>query len=298
MKIKICAIGECMMELSNAKNALYSQSIAGDTLNFSSYLDKNIFDISYFTAVGTSEISKRVIRFLQKQKIKTNLVSQISSHEIGLYLIENTKAGEKIFYYWRDHSAAKFFFNNENIKKYKNQLEKYQYVYFSGITLSLFENNNFYNFISLLEFLKKKQVKIIFDFNIRINRWTKKNLNNFLYSILNFVDICFVSGEDLKFWKNDSSLRNFEKLINKYKIDHGIFRKNAKLTYSIQNKKKYTIKNKFIRKVVDTSGAGDGFNAAYVSNFIIHNDPALALKEASLLGSKIIMQKGAIVDVK
>ena len=77
MKITICAIGECMMELTNATNALYSQSIAGDTLNFSSYLDKNIFDISYFTAVGTSEISKRVIKFFQKQKIKTNLVSQI-----------------------------------------------------------------------------------------------------------------------------------------------------------------------------------------------------------------------------
>ena len=107
-----------------------------------------------------------------------------------------------------------------------------------------------------------------------------------------------MSGEDLKFWKNDNSLKNFENLINKYKIDHGIFRKNAKLTYSIQNKKKYTIRNKLIRKVIDTSGAGDGFNAAYVSNFIIHNDPALALKEASLLGSKIIMQKGAIVDVK
>ena len=107
-----------------------------------------------------------------------------------------------------------------------------------------------------------------------------------------------MSVEYLKFCKNDNSLSNFEKLINKYKIDHGIFRKNAKLTYSIQNKKKYTIRNKFIRKVVDTSGAGDGFNAAYVSNFIIHNDPALALKEASLLGSKIIMQKGAIVDVK
>ena len=105
-------------------------------------------------------------------------------------------------------------------------------------------------------------------------------------------------GINCKFWKNDNSFRNFEQLINKYKIDHSIFRKNAKLTYSIQNKKKYTIRNKFIRKVIDTSGAGDGFNAAYVSNFIIHNDPALALKEASLLGSKIIMQKGAIVDVK
>ena len=109
MKITICAIGECMMELTNATNVLYSQSIAGDTLNFSSYLDKNIFDTSYFTAVGTSEISKRVINFLQKKKIKTNLLSQIDSHEIGLYLIENSKVGEKIFYYWRDNSAAKFF---------------------------------------------------------------------------------------------------------------------------------------------------------------------------------------------
>ena len=42
MKIKIFAIGECMMELTNAKHALYSQSIAGDTLNFTSYLDKRI----------------------------------------------------------------------------------------------------------------------------------------------------------------------------------------------------------------------------------------------------------------
>ena len=134
MKIKICSIGECMMELSNAKNALYSQSIAGDTLNFSSYLDKNIFDTSYFTAIGTSEISKRVKRFLQKQKIKTNLVSQISSHEIGLYLIENSKVGEKIFYYWRDNSAAKFFFNNQNLK-IKMCPNSYLFVFFVFLRL-------------------------------------------------------------------------------------------------------------------------------------------------------------------
>ena len=69
MKIKICAIGECMMELTNAKHALYSQSIAGDTLNFTSYLDKKIFNTSYFTAVGTSDVSKRVISFLKKHTL-------------------------------------------------------------------------------------------------------------------------------------------------------------------------------------------------------------------------------------
>lgn len=298
MKITICAIGECMMELTNATNVLYSQSIAGDTLNFSSYLDKNIFDTSYFTAVGTSEISKRVINFLQKKKIKTNLLSQIDSHEIGLYLIENSKVGEKIFYYWRDNSAAKFFFNNQNLNKYKNQLEKFQYVYFSGITISLFENHNFVNFISILEFLKKNQIKIIFDFNIRIKRWSKKKLFSYFSKTLPFVDILFASGEDLNFLKGNSSVKSFTNLIQKYNINHGIYRSNARLNYSFYKDERYFIKNKIKNKVVDTSGAGDGYNAAYISNFIKFNNPQKALHAASKIGAKIVMKKGAIVNVK
>ena len=298
MKIKICAIGECMMELTNAKHALYSQSIAGDTLNFTSYLDKKIFNTSYFTAVGTSDVSKRVISFLQKQKIKTNLVSRISSHEIGLYLIENSKVGEKIFYYWRDNSAAKFFFNNQNIKKFQNQLEKYHFVYFSGITLSLFETNNFHNFLSLLELLKKKQVKIIFDFNIRIKRWSKKKLFSYFSKSIPYVDILFASGQDLNFLKGNASLKTFTNLIKKYNIKHGIYRNSARLNYSFYKNERYFIINKVKSKVIDTSGAGDGYNAAYISNFIKFNNPQKALHAASQIGAKIVMKKGAIVNVK
>tara|TARA_B100001250_G_scaffold216281_1_gene185587 strand:+ start:33 stop:929 length:897 start_codon:yes stop_codon:yes gene_type:complete len=298
MKIKICAIGECMMELTNTKMELYSQSIAGDTLNFTSYLDKKIFDSSYFTAVGTSEISKRVISFLKEQNIKTNLVSRINFHEVGLYLIENSKSGEKIFYYWRDNSAAKFFFNNRNIKKFKNQLEKFDYVYFSGITLSLFENNNFHNFIILLELLKKKQVKIIFDFNIRIKRWSKKKLFSYFSKSIPYVDILFASGQDLNFLKGNASLKTFTNLIKKYNIKHGIYRNSARLNYSFYKNERYFIINKVKSKVIDTSGAGDGYNAAYISNFIKFNNPQKALHAASQIGAKIVMKKGAIVNVK
>ena len=40
------------------------------------------------------------------------------------------------------------------------------------------------------------------------------------------------------------------------------------------------------------------YNAAYLSNFIISKNPQLALNEASKIGAKIVMQKGAIVNVK
>lgn len=58
------------------------------------------------------------------------------------------------------------------------------------------------------------------------------------------------------------------------------------------------IKNKIINNVVDTSGAGDGYNAVYLSNFNKYNNSLKALTAASKIGAKIIMKKGDIVDVR
>ncbi len=149
-----------------------------------------------------------------------------------------------------------------------------------------------------MKLLKRKKIKIVFDFNIRPSRWNKKNLNIFLDSVLKFVDICFLSGEDMNYWKNKNDIKSYEQIVRKYKLKHSIFRKNAKFTYVFLNKTRYVFKNKLLKRVVDTSGAGDGFNAAYLSNFIVNNDPLLAIKAGSSLGSKIVMKKGAIVDVK
>tara|TARA_B100001964_G_scaffold244076_1_gene324149 strand:+ start:1426 stop:2319 length:894 start_codon:yes stop_codon:yes gene_type:complete len=297
MKIEICSIGECMIEFSNLENNLYKQSIAGDTLNFSFYLDKKIFSTFFLTAIGTSDISQKVLNFLKKEKINLELVTKIASNEIGLYLIKNDNLGEKRFYYWRDNSAAKIFFNN-NIKKFKKKLQHFEYIYFTGITLSLLEHKNINNFMGLVNYFKKKNSKIVFDLNIRINRWSKKTLILYLNKLLPKVDIFFASGEDFFYWKSSKKVYDFEKILNKFKISHGIYRKNAQYNYAFYNNKKYMIKNKLLKKVVDTSGAGDGYNAAYLSNFLENYDPQKALRFASGIGAKIVMKKGAIVDVK
>jgi len=296
MKTTICSIGECMIEMTNLKHNSYNFSIAGDTLNFSSYLNHRIFKTFYVTAIGASDINKAVINFFKEKKINIDLVKKNSFKEIGLYLIKNTKKGEKQFYYWRDDSAAKFFLNNINKNLFKKY--KFDYIYLTGITLSLLDTKNIDKFITSLLFLKKRNSKVIFDFNIRIKRWSKKNLNLYLNKILPNVDILFCSGEDLISWKNNDHLQTFYNVLKKFNIHHGIYRKNEEYNYSYYKNIKYMIKNKSIKKTVDTSGAGDGYNAAYLSNFIISNNPQLALKNASEIGAKIVMKKGAIVNVK
>ena len=298
MKINVCSIGEAMIEISNIKNSFYNQSFAGDTLNFCNYLDKKKLNAFFLSAIGKSEINQSLLDFVKSKNISTKYIKQINQFEIGLYLIKNKDNGEKQFFYWRDESAAKQYFNNIDFLNLYKELKNFDYIYFSGITLSIIHISKLNNFIKLLKLLKSKKIKIVFDFNIRPSRWNKKNLNIFLDSVLKFVDICFLSGEDMNYWKNKNNIKSYEQIVRKYKLKHSIFRKNAKFTYVFLNKTKYVFKNKLLKTVVDTSGAGDGFNAAYLSNFIVNNDPLLALKAGSSLGSKIVMKKGAIVDVK
>ena len=298
MKINVCSIGEAMIEISNIKNSFYNQSFAGDTLNFCNYLDKKKLNAFFLSAIGKSEINQSLLDFVKSKNISTKYIKQINQFEVGLYLIKNKDNGEKQFFYWRDESAAKHYFNNIDFLNLYKELKNFDYIYFSGITLSIIHISKLNNFIKLLKLLKSKKIKIVFDFNIRPTRWNKKNLNNFFDSVLKFVDICFISGEDMSYWKNKNGIKSYEQIVRKYKIKHSIFRKNAKFTYVFLNKTRYVFRNKLLKKVVDTSGAGDGFNAAYLSNFIVNNDPVLALKAGSSLGSKIVMKKGAIVDVK
>lgn len=298
MKINVCSIGEAMIEISNIKNSFYNQSFAGDTLNFCNYLDKKKLNAFFLSAIGKSEINQSLLDFVKSKNISTKYIKQINQFEIGLYLIKNKDNGEKQFFYWRDESAAKQYFNNIDFINLYKELKNFDYIYFSGITLSIIHISKLNNFIKLLKLLKSKKIKIVFDFNIRPSRWNKKNLNIFLDSVLKFVDICFLSGEDMNYWKNKNNIKSYEQIVRKYKLKHSIFRKNAKFTYVFLNKTRYVFKNKLLKTVVDTSGAGDGFNAAYLSNFIVNNDPVLALKAGSSLGSKIVMKKGAIVDVK
>ena len=298
MKIKVCSIGEAMIEISNIKNSLYNQSFAGDTLNFCNYLDKKKLNAFFLSAIGKSEINQSLLDFVKSKNISTKYIKQINKFEVGLYLIKNKDNGEKQFFYWRDESAAKHYFNNIDFLNLYKELKNFDYIYFSGITLSIIHISKLNNFIKLLKLLKSKKIKIVFDFNIRPSRWNKKNLNILLDSVLKFVDICFLSGEDMNYWKNKNNIKSYEQIVRKYKLKHSIFRKNAKFTYVFLNKTRYVFKNKLLKTVVDTSGAGDGFNAAYLSNFIVNNDPVLALKAGSSLGSKIVMKKGAIVDVK
>ena len=296
MNKKICSIGECMIELVNNKKENYTQFYAGDTFNFAFYYSKEKMNVDYLTAIGDCDFSNQFLKLMKKLNIPTNLVFKDKIHNMAIHILKRYSDGEKKFFYWRDYSAAYYFFNDIKKNLPLSMLSKYQYIYFSGITLSIMNEYNLKFFVNLIKKLKKvSNTKIIFDLNIRNSRWLDKKLMKKIFTIyLKEVDILFASGEDMENLFKNSNISYFKNIIKKNKINHAIYRLNSKINFSFYKGEKFTIKNKITKNVVNTAGAGDAFNAKYLSSFFKNNDINNCLKKAHILGSKIIKYNGAL----
>ena len=147
--MRICSIGECMIELSNIEQNIFKLAHAGDTANTSIYLSRLGAKSSYFTSVGTDYLSEKLIKFLKNEKVITRNIHYNENKSIGLYLIQNNQKGERNFFYWRSDSAARTLFDKVNLKKLFEQIVKYEAIYFSGITLSIYNQKSINKFFFL-----------------------------------------------------------------------------------------------------------------------------------------------------
>ena len=91
-------------------------------------------------------------------------------------------------------------------------------------------------------------------------------------------------------------MKNIKNIITHYKLKSFIYRKNCKQTYFFSNKKSINIKNKILNRIVDSTGAGDAFNAAYISHFLNSNSIIKCLKFSDKIAKRVLMNKGAIIN--
>ena len=246
--MRICSIGECMIELSNIEKNIFKQSFAGDTANSAIYLSRLGATSSYISSVGKDDLSKKMLKYLKKEKVQTHNIYENKNRGLGLYVIKNNNKGERSFFYWRSNAAAKTLFENVDFKILFNQISKYDAIYFSGITLSIYDKKNTNRFYQFLKLLKNEGVKICFDFNVRLKNWeNKKNAQDSIFKFSSISDIIFITKEDLKNLglRNHKNIikKNYGKIIVVFRLGNGeleIYNK-SKLLYN-----KYFIINKNI----------------------------------------------------
>src|SRR5882724_12528586 len=131
---RVACIGECMIELKQAKGGLYSRGYGGDTLNTAVYLARLGVDVDYITALGDDPMSEAMIAGWTAEGVGTRRVIRLAGKLPGLYLIETDDSGERRFFHWRENSAARSLLDLPQSGEMLSSLASYDLIFLSAIT--------------------------------------------------------------------------------------------------------------------------------------------------------------------
>lgn len=295
----ILSIGEAMVELSEAgTDGLWRLGIAGDTLNTAWYLRRLLpqsFEIGYLTRIGLGKFSDKMMEFLAADGISTKFIARDSQREIGLYAI-SLADGERSFSYWRGDSAAKRLADDP--QALDSALAQTGLAYFSGITLGILDDQGRRNLMLALTKARSNGAQIVFDPNLRPGLWdSNRVMCDTIEAAAAISDVVLPSFDDEQQYFGDATPQD---TIARY-LDKGAMQvvvKAGGAPVCFGGAQGVGIVEDLTRQApVDTTAAGDSFNAGYLAARLHGADIPAAIRQAHAVSLKVIGQRGALVDI-
>jgi 2-dehydro-3-deoxygluconokinase len=296
-KNRVVSVGEVMIELSRGNDGRFGLASGGDTFNTAVYLARHGVEVSYASALGDDPYSEGIAALATAEGVGTDLLIRVPGRLPGLYLIETNPAGERTFYYWRDTSPAREIFEFPEWGRIAETMLNSRVIYFSGITLSLYSNVGLGRFLAMLEMARKSGVRVIFDGNYRPRGWKDDvaRARTVFTEALKRVDVALPTFDDeVMLWGDQSPEATVERLkafgISEVVVKNG---HNGALVAAGGHQELIPVHQ--VVQPVDTTAAGDSFNAGYMAARLAGENPGDAASAAHKLAAQVIQHRGAIM---
>ncbi|MBR1190629.1 sugar kinase [Bradyrhizobium sp. AUGA SZCCT0160] len=290
----VACIGECMVELKQAKGGLFSRGYGGDTLNTAVYLARLGAGTDYITALGDDTLSDEMIAGWAAEGVGTTRVSQLPGKLPGLYMIQTDDKGERRFFHWRESAAARSLMDLPETADILESLASYDIVYLSAITLSLYNDAGRGRLFSGIKRARESGARFAFDTNFRARGWPDLEIARTVYQdAFDLADIVLASSEDLlplyPGETNEDLLARIPggEVVLKLSEPASILRLDGVLHR--------TRAEPLTKPVVDTTAAGDSFAAAYIAARLAGAGPVEAARAGHRLAGVVVCHPGAII---
>jgi 2-dehydro-3-deoxygluconokinase len=296
-KPSIISVGEVMIELARGPDGRYGLAFGGDTFNTAVYLARAGVGVSYASALGDDPYSDALIALAAAEGVRSELIVRVPNRTTGLYLVETNAKGERSFCYWRENSPARELFELPQWSVVAERLLDCRLIYFSGVTLSIYSNLGIGRFLAVVELARRNGVKIAFDGNFRPRGW-KGDLartRTVFMEALKRVDIALPTFEDEALLWGDASPDATVERLQAFGIGEIAVKNGAKGALVLDAGTRELVPVPQIVVPIDTTAAGDSFNAAYLAARLAGEAPVAAAASAHRLAGEVIRHPGAIM---
>lgn len=298
MTARAASIGECMIELSPRPGDLFALGFGGDTLNTAVYMARLGTKVDYLTALGDCPFSDQMIATWQAEGVGTAEVRRLAGRVPGLYLIQTDPSGERRFSYWRDRAPARELFHLPDTDALLTSIETaYDLVYLSGISLSLYGEDGRARLMQALDALRRRGGRVAFDSNYRPRNWPDAaTARDTMAELLRRSDIALVSADDERALWGDADTATTAKRIQALGVGEVVVKSAGdEAIVLVKGGKATSVTPERDIVAVDTTAAGDSFNAAYLAARLADAPPLDAARAGHRLAAAVIQHPGAVI---
>jgi 2-dehydro-3-deoxygluconokinase len=299
---KVASIGECRVELRHRGEHELELAYGGDTLNFAVYLVRltrgRDVSVHYVTALGDDPYSDAMLAMWRTEGIGCELVARLPGRLPGLYTIRTDRRGERTFTYWRSASAARDLLRGEHAPRIAEHLAGYDLLYLSGITLSILDPTQRETLMALADRVRAQGGRVVFDSNFRPAGWPDRDEARATFDrMLRRVNIALPTLDD------DQALfdvPNAAACAGRLH-DLGVAEIAVKLgplgcSLSLDGRV-VDVPAEPVARVVDSTAAGDSFNAGYLAARLAGAVPEAAALAGNRLAARVIAHPGAVIPL-
>lgn len=301
MRGRVAGIGECMIELKAAAPGALSIGYAGDSFNSAVYFARigarHGVSVDYVTALGDDHHSDAILALAAGEGVGTAMVERLPGRLPGLYMIETDAAGERRFLYWRSAAAARDMLRGDRGDVLAASLDGFAMIFATGISFSILDAPQREALFALLAACRAKGTKIVFDGNFRPRGWPDRDEARAVFSrALTLADIALPTLEDEQALFADADAAATIARFRAAGVAEIVVKRGPSGCVIAQGESVVESPTE-ARAALDTTGAGDSFNAAYLAARLLGREPAAAADAGHRLAGTVIAHRGAIIPV-
>lgn len=293
---RFLAIGECMVELAAQAGGLFSLGFAGDTFNTAWYARRCLpatWNVGYLSAVGRDALSDRMVAFMAAAGIDTAHVHRDARRGPGLYLIELDGA-ERRFAYWRGEAAARGLAADP--ERLRRGLSGADVVYLSGITLAILPPADRARLLAAIDVARAGGARVAFDPNLRPRLWEDvAAMRDTVTAAAGLSDIALPSFEDESAQFGDRSPSATAARYVAAGARLVVVKNGGGVMVARTGETETRQMPPTAVQVVDTTAAGDSFNAAFLAEHLAGAPLDQSMTAGARLALRVIGARGALV---
>ncbi|CDQ18520.1 2-dehydro-3-deoxygluconokinase [Halobacillus karajensis] len=291
----VLTIGDAMITFDPTRNGplrnvhSFERKAGGAEFNFAIGCARLGLHTGWISRLGNDEFGKYIRNFARGEGIDVSAVKLVDGYPTSLNFKEIREDGSGSTFYYRADSPTKTLteqtLDAEAIRQTK-------ILHITGVFAAIDPDKNLRLLKRAVTIAKDNGALVSFDPNIRLKLWEREKAQQSLQQLLPYVDIILTGVEEAELLFGVSQADQIVAACERYGISTVAIKQGEKGAFGCMDGLSMTLPPRTPKKVVDTVGAGDGFDAGFIYGVLQGWSLERTLHFANTIGSMVVSVYG------